>query len=134
MVGTAGKVMKGIVGRRADAWNCPARAIPDLDAQRAAVMEAADGRTVRTTLQIPAAVGFDRAGADRILDAAREPLAWMGDIDAIGIVGTVEEAAERCLAYRERGVDGFTCVLPRGDARRPALEALGVVAEVVRAA
>jgi alkanesulfonate monooxygenase SsuD/methylene tetrahydromethanopterin reductase-like flavin-dependent oxidoreductase (luciferase family) len=134
LIGTAGRIMKGVVGRRADAWNCPAHAIPDLEAHRGAVMEAADGRTVRTTLQIPATVGFDQASADRWLDAAREPLSWMGDIESIGIVGTVDEAVERCLAYRDRGVDGFSCALPRGEARRPVLEALGTVAAAVRAA
>ena len=134
LIGTAGNVMKRVAGRRADTWNCPARAIPNLDAQRNAVMEAADGRRVRTTLQIPVAVGVDRRSADTVLDVAAEALAWTGDVETIGIVGTVDEAVERCLAYRERGVDGFTAVLPRGEWRRPTLEALGQVAEAVRSA
>lgn len=134
LVGTAGEKMKGIVGRRADAWNCPAKAIPELERHRDAVMEAAEGRTVRTTLQIPAAVGTDRSAADRALAVAEDVLAWTGDVAEIGIVGTVAEAVDRCLAYRERGVDGFTCVLPRGETRRPVLEALGAVADAVRGA
>ena len=97
-------------------------------------MEAADGRPVRTTLQIPAAVGLDSSHADRALAVAEDVLSWMGDVGEIGIVGDIAEATERCLAYRDRGVDGFTCVLPRGETRRPVLEALGAVAEAVRSA
>jgi len=131
VVGTAGRRMLGITGRRADTWNCPASAIPTLEATRDRVMAA--GRPVRTTLQMPAAPGRDPAEAAAHLERAKRDLAWTGDVAEIGLVGTVEQAAERALAYRDRGVDGFTCVLPGGDARIPSLEALGAVAGLVRA-
>ena len=131
VIGTAGPRMLRITGEKADTWNCPSKGIPDLDRLRGRVMEAA-GRPVRTTLQIPAAPGRDAADAVSSLVAARRDLAWTGDVDAIGLVGTIEQAAERALEYRSRGVDGFTCVLPGGDARLPALEALCEVAALVR--
>ncbi len=116
--GTGGEVMRRLTGRLADTWNCPGGLLPELAAAREVVMEAAAGRPVRTTLQIPAAVGRTREEADAALEVGRSHLAWLGDIEAVGLVGTVDEAAERARAYREQGADGFVCVVP-GSARRP---------------
>ena len=78
---------------------------------------AAAGRPVRTTIQVPVVVGRTREEADAAL-AASGPLAWMGDVAAIGLRGTVEEAVEKVAGYRDRGVDGFIAQLP-GTRRRP---------------
>ena len=130
VIGTNRPRMLRITGEMADTWNCPASGIPDLDRLRDLVMNAA-GRRVRTTLQLAAAPGRGRAEADTALVAARRDLAWTGDIDTFGLVGTTEEVAERALEYRNRGVDGFMCILPGGDARLPALDALIEVAALV---
>jgi len=117
VIGAAGPQMLAVTGRLADAWNCPARLLPTLERPQALVREAAAGRPVRTTIQVPVAVGRNREEADAAM-AAAGPLAWMGDIDAVGIVGTVDEAQARVDAYRERGVDGVIGVAP-GTRRRP---------------
>jgi alkanesulfonate monooxygenase SsuD/methylene tetrahydromethanopterin reductase-like flavin-dependent oxidoreductase (luciferase family) len=128
VVGTGGPMMRAIAGAKADVWNCPARLLPDLESARAVVMEAAAGRRVRTTLQIPVAVGRDRAEADAARDLAATNLAWMGDLSDIGISGTIDEAEEQVRRYQALGADGLTAVLP-GSRMRPALiEAYGELA------
>jgi len=130
-IGTGGEVMRRFAGERADVWNCPASLLPIIGEARAVVMEATGGRTVRTTVQIPAAVGRDRAEADAAREVGAAQLAWMGDLDAHGLVGTIDEAAERVATYREQGVDGFICVLP-GSPRRPDfIAALGELATTI---
>ncbi len=116
--GTGGEVMRRLTGQLADTWNCPGGLLPDFAKAREVVMEAAAGRPVRTTLQIPVAVGRTRDEADAALAVARSHLAWLGDIEAVGLVGTVEQAAEKAREYRSQGADGFICVLP-GSPRRP---------------
>ncbi len=132
VIGTGGEVMRRFAGRRADAWNCPARLLPTLAEARAVVMEAAGGRQVRTTLQIPAAVGRTPEEAEAALEVGRAHLAWMGDIEKVGLVGTVEQAAARAAEYAALGADGFVCVVP-GSRRRPDfIAALAEVAAMVR--
>ena len=131
-VGTGGELMMRLAGERADAWNCPAGLLGRLPEARARVMAAAGDRAVRTTVQIPAAVGRTDEEAAAALEVGRLQLGWMGDLEAVGLVGTVARAAEKVAAYREQGVDGFICVLP-GSRRRPDfIAALGDLAAAVR--
>ena len=44
VIGTGGEMMRRVAGARADVWNCPTGLIPDLEAARRVVDEAADGR------------------------------------------------------------------------------------------
>jgi alkanesulfonate monooxygenase SsuD/methylene tetrahydromethanopterin reductase-like flavin-dependent oxidoreductase (luciferase family) len=125
VVGAGRPLMLDLVGRKADIWNCPASRIPTLEDARARVMEAAAGRVVRTTLQIPVAVGRTPQEAAAALELAKVHAAWMGDVEAIGVVGTIDQAEEKVAAYAERGVDGLIGVVP-GSRQRPAfLEAYG---------
>ena len=110
--------MRELTGRKADTWNCPAGLIPDLEDARRVVDEAAAGRFVRTTLQVPVAVGRTREEADAALAVGRVHMAWMGDLDAIGITGTLDEAAAAVASYRDRGVQGIIGVVP-GSRQRP---------------
>ncbi len=129
-VGAGGLRMREITGRKAEVWNCPASRIPDLEEARAVVTAAAAdaGRTVRTTLQIPVAVGRTEDEAAAALDVARIHMAWMGDIEAIGVIGTVDTAAEQVAALAARQVDGLIAVIP-GSRRRPDfIEAYGDLA------
>ena len=117
VIGSGGPRMLEVTGRLADTWNCPARLIPTLETHRAKVEAAAAGRQVRTTIQVPVAVGHTTEEAEAAM-AASGPLAWMGDITEVGLTGTVEAALDRVASYRERGVDGFIAQLP-GTRRRP---------------
>ena len=129
VIGTGGELMRRITGAKADTWNCPAGLIPDLEEVRSVVDEAAAGRTVRTTLQIPVAVGRTRDEADAAIALGRSHMAWMGDLDTIGIVGTIDEAAATVDAYRERGVDGFIGVVPGSRQRPEFIAAYGELAQ-----
>lgn len=129
-IGAGGPKMREITGRKADAWNCPASRIPGLEETRAVVDTAAAGagRTVRTTLQIPVAVGRTDEEAAAALEVARVHMAWMGDIEAIGVIGTIDAAAEQVAALAGRQVDGLIAVVP-GSRRRPDfIEAYGELA------
>jgi len=128
VVGTGGPMMRAIAGAKADVWNCPARLLPDLEAAREVVLEAAAGRPVRTTLQIPVAVGRDRAEADAAAELAASNLAWMGGLGDVGISGTIDEAVEQVERYRMRGADGLTAVLPGSRMRPDLIEAYGELA------
>lgn len=118
VIGTGGRMMRRLTGQKADVWNCPAGLIPNLEEARSVVLEAAEGRSVRTTLQIPVAVGRTRAEADVAVEIGRAHMAWMGDIESYGIVGTIDEAAAKVVEYQERGVDGLVGVAP-GSRQRP---------------
>lgn len=128
VVGASGPMMLDLVGRKADVWNCPSGAIPRLEEARDRVLAAADGRPIRTTVQIPVAVGRSQEEATAALDIGREHMAWMGDIDAVGVTGTIEEAVEKVAGYAERGVDGIIGVLPGTRSRPGFLEAYGELA------
>jgi alkanesulfonate monooxygenase SsuD/methylene tetrahydromethanopterin reductase-like flavin-dependent oxidoreductase (luciferase family) len=128
VVGTGGAMMRAIAGAKADVWNCPAGLLPELESARSVVLEAAAGRPVRTTLQIPVAVGHGQAEADAARELAATNLAWMGDVGEVGISGTIDEAVGQVERYQAMGVDGFTAILP-GSRLRPALiEAYGELA------
>ena len=129
-IGAGGPKMREITGRKADTWNCPASRIPGLEETRAVVDAAAAdaGRSLRTTLQIPVAVGRTDEEAAAALEVARIHMAWMGDIEAIGVIGTIDAAAEQVAALAERQVDGLIAVIP-GSRRRPEfIEAYGELA------
>ena len=128
VVGAARPMMLDLVGRKADVWNCPSGLIPRLEQARERVMEAADGRPIRTTLQIPVAVGRTPEEAEAALEVGRVHMAWMGDIDEVGITGTIDEATEKVAAYAERGVDGIIGVLPGSQQRPEFIEAYGELA------
>lgn len=134
VVGAAGPLMLDLVGRKADVWNCPAGRIPRLGELRERVMTAADGREVRTTLQIPIAVGRTQDEADAALELGKVHMSWMGDVAAVGIVGTIDEAAEKVAAYAEQGVDGLMGVLPGSRQRPDFIKAYGELAARFRAA
>jgi alkanesulfonate monooxygenase SsuD/methylene tetrahydromethanopterin reductase-like flavin-dependent oxidoreductase (luciferase family) len=118
VVGTGGELMRRVTGSKADVWNCPAALIPDLDVAKRVVDEAAGERRVRTTLQIPVAVGRNREEADAALAVGKMHMAWMGDVAAIGVIGTLDEAESTVRGYQARGVDGIIGVVP-GSRRRP---------------
>ena len=128
VVGAARPMMLDLVGRKADVWNCPSGLIPRLEQARERVMEAADGRPIRTTLEIPVAVGRTPEEAEAALEVGRVHMAWMGDIDEVGITGTIDEATEKVAAYAERGVDGIIGVLPGSQQRPEFIEAYGELA------
>lgn len=132
VVGAGGRRMLELTGRFADTWNCPARLLPTLEEPQAAVRRAAAGRAVRTTVQIPVTVGRTREEADAALSAGLTSLAWMGDIVAVGLGGTVEEATRQVVAYRERGVDGFIAQLPGTRQRPDFIAAYGELAAACR--
>lgn len=128
VVGAAGPLMLELVGRQADVWNCPARLIPRLDESRRRVLDAAGGRAVRTTLQVPVAVGrsAEEAAAARAVGAVH--MSWMGDIDEVGVTGTIDEAEEKVRGLAERGVDGLIAVLPGTRSRPDFITAYGELA------
>jgi len=118
VIGAARPMMLDLVGRKADVWNCPSGLISRLEESRERVLIAAAGRPIRTTLQIPIAIGRSPQEAAAALEIGRQHMAWMGDIDEVGITGTVDEAVEKVSAYADRGVDGLMGVLP-GSRQRP---------------
>lgn len=118
VIGTGGELMRRLTGRKADTWNCPAQLVPGLEAGRAVVDQAAGDRTVRTTVQVPVAVGRDRTEADAAAALGVVHMAWMGDLETIGITGTIDEAATQVAEYRDRGADGVIGVVP-GSRQRP---------------
>lgn len=128
VVGAGRPRMLAAAGRLADVWNCPAGWLSDLETPQAIVREAAAGRTVRTTIQVPVAVGRTQAEADAAMLAGAASLAWMGDVAAVGIVGTLDEAEERVAAYRDRGVSGLVGVLPGTRMRPDFINAYGELA------
>lgn len=124
-VGAGRPRMLEITGRLADEWNCPASLLPNLEEPQAAVAEAAGNRTVRTSIQVPVAVGRTGEEAAAASQVAVTHLAWMGDVAGVGIVGTVDDAVDRVARYADRGVDRLVGVLP-GSRMRPAfIEAYG---------
>ncbi len=121
-------LMLDLVGRKADVWNCPSGLIPSLDEARERVLTAAGGRPLRTTLQIPVAVGRTPEEAATALEVGWIHTAWMGDIEEVGITGSINEAADQVEAYTAKGVDGLIGVLP-GSRHRPSfIEAYGELA------
>ena len=108
--------------------NCPGSLLPELETARAVVQEAAAGRTVRTTMQVPVAVGRTAEEAAGALEVARASLGWTGDLESIGLVGTPYEAVAAVERYLERGADGFIALLPSGRARPAYIEAYGELA------
>ncbi len=128
VVGAAGPMMLDLVGRKADVWNCPARLIPKVEEARERIDAAADGREVRTTLQIPVAVGRDADEARLAAEVGSVHMAWMGDFAEIGVTGTIDEAEEQVEALRSRGVDGLIAVLPGTAKRADFIEAYGELA------
>ena len=134
VIGAGAPYMLAATGRLGDTWNCPARLLSTLEEPRALVDRAAGDRTVRTTIQVPMAVGRTRAEADEAMAVGRDHLAWMGDIGAVGITGTIDEAVEKVARYAERGVDGLVSVLPGSKGRPGFIEAYAEVAERYREA
>lgn len=118
VIGTGRPRMMEIAARKADAWNVPASLIGSLDEMRDKLMADAGGRSVRTTLQIPVAVGRDREEAAAAVETGKVHMAWMGDVEKTGIHGIVDEAAEQVVALADRGVDGLVAAVP-GTRRRP---------------
>lgn len=132
VVGAGGALMRRLTGQRADTWNCPASLLPGFDEALATVRDAAAGRRVRTTIQVPVAVGRTAAEAAAAMTLAEDHLAWMGDVAAVGITGTVDAAVEQVAAYRARGVDGFIAVVPGSRQRPDFIAAYGAVAAECR--
>jgi alkanesulfonate monooxygenase SsuD/methylene tetrahydromethanopterin reductase-like flavin-dependent oxidoreductase (luciferase family) len=128
VIGTGGRLMRQVTGRKADVWNCPAGLLGDVRGAREVVMEAAAGREVRTTIQVPVAVGRTRAEAEAALELARNQLAWMGDAAEVGIAGTLDEAEAKVSWYQDQGADGLTAVLPGSRQRPDFIEAYGELA------
>lgn len=71
VVGAARPIMLDLVGRKADVWNCPSGLIPRLKEARERVLNTAAGRPIRTTLQIPVAVGRSTEEAAAALEVGR---------------------------------------------------------------
>ena len=128
VVGAAGPMMLDLAGRKADVWNCPSGLIPRLGWARDRVLNAAGGRSIRTTLQIPVAVGRSADEAAEALAVGGVHMAWMGDIEEVGITGTIDEAEAQVAGYAERGVDGVIAVVPGSRQRSGFVEAYGELA------
>jgi alkanesulfonate monooxygenase SsuD/methylene tetrahydromethanopterin reductase-like flavin-dependent oxidoreductase (luciferase family) len=128
VIGATGPLMRAFAGRRGDVWNAPVGLLKDIETSAASVREAAGDRDVRVTIQVPVTVGRTEEEADAAFTVGLTHMAWMGDIAAVGIGGTLDEAAEKVAFYRDAGVDGFIAVLP-GSRRRPEfIEAYGELA------
>jgi len=128
VVGAARPRMLEIAGRFADEWNCPASWLPKLEEPQAAVAAAARSRKVRTSVQVPVAVGRTVEEADAASEVAATHLAWMGDLDEVGIVGTLDEAVGRIQAYADRGVSRFLAAVPGSRMRPDFIAAYGALA------
>jgi len=128
VIGAARPSMLNLVGRRADVWNCPANALPSFEDALQRVTRAANGRRVRATVQIPVAVGRTPEEAGAALEVARIHAAWMGDVEEIGVVGTIDEAAKRVTQLAEMGVDGLMAVVPGSRRRQEFLSAYAELA------
>ncbi len=128
VVGASRPHMLEATGRFADVWNCPARLLDRLEEPQGVVLAAANGRPVRTTIQVPVAVGRTAEEAAAARQVGSTHLAWMGDLDQIGIVGTVDEAEERVRAYADRGVSGLMAVVPGSRMRPDFIAAYGELA------
>lgn len=134
VVGAGRPHMLAATGRLADVWNCPAGLLPRLEEPQSIVRDAAGDRPVRTTIQVPVAVGRTPEEAAAARQVAAGHLAWMGDLDEVGIVGTLDEAEARVARYADRGVSGLVGVLPGSRMRPDFIAAYGALAERVRAA
>lgn len=132
VVGAARPHMLAITGRLADEWNCPAGLLPHLEEPQAAVRRSAGGREVRTSIQVPVAVGRTPEEAAAAHSVAATHLAWMGDIDEVGIVGTLDAASERVEAYRRRGVSRLLASVPGTRMRPEFIAAYGQLARQIR--
>ena len=128
VVGASGPLMRQATARLGDVWNCPAGLLPEVGELAAEIRRAAGERRVRVTVQVPVAVGRTDEEAAAATALASTHLAWMGDVHATGIVGTVDQATERVAEYRDKGVDGVIAVVP-GSRQRPGfIEAYGELA------
>lgn len=119
-----GPHMRRLAGEKADFWNCPAHLVDQVANLRATVEAAAGARVVRTTIQVPVAVGISESDAALMADAAAAALSWMGDLNRIGIIGTVDHAKERIGYFREQGADGIICEVPEAPMGPALIEAL----------
>lgn len=129
VVGAGRPRMLEAAGRMADEWNCPAGLLGRLEEHQARVREAAGGRIVRTSIQVPVAVGRDAEEAAAARATGALHLAWMGDLDEVGIVGTLDEAAARVEAYRARGVTRLIATVPGSRRRADFIAAYGALAQ-----
>lgn len=128
VVGAGGPRMLEAVGRMADEWNCPAGLLARLEEPQRRVRTAAGGRTVRTSIQVPVAVGRNDEEATAARATGAVHLAWMGDLEEVGIVGSLDEAAERVEAYRARGVSRIIATVPGSRRRADFIAAYGALA------
>lgn len=129
VVGAGQPYMLAATGRFADVWNCPARLLERLEEPQALVRGAAGDREVRTTIQVPVAVGRTAEEAAAARQVGSGHLAWMGDLDTVGIVGDLDEAEERVRAYAARGVSGLMGVVPGSRMRPDFIRAYGELAQ-----
>ena len=129
VVGAGRPHMLAATGRWADEWNCPAGLLANLEVPQAVVRDAAGGRDVATSIQVPVAVGRTAEEAAAARATAATHLAWMGDIDEVGIVGTLDEATEQVEAYRVRGVSRLVAVVPGSRMRPDFIAAYGALAQ-----
>lgn len=132
VVGASGPHMLAATGRLGDVWNCPASLLGRLDELQETVLGAAGDRSVRTTIQVPVAVGRTQEEAATAFQVGSVHLAWMGDLAGNGVTGTVEEAMDKVDAYRARGVSGLMAVLPGSRARSEFVAAYGELAKRYR--
>lgn len=128
VVGAGKPHMLAAAGRLADVWNCPASLLPKMEEPQAAVHAAAGDRSVRTTIQVPVAMGRSAEEAAAARQMGSGHLAWMGDLDEVGVVGTLDEAEARVHAYAARGVSGLIAVVPGSRMRPQFIEAYGELA------
>ncbi len=119
-VGAAGDRIMRLIGREADGWNCPGAALGDLDGRLEILAEACQrhGRSVsdlELSCQIVCAVGDD--------EAAQHPGLTMFS-PQLGLVGSVDQAAQRAGELIGRGITGFNCMIPPGRKGRACFERL----------
>lgn len=119
-VGGAGDRLIRTVARMGDGWNTPGAALGALDSRLALLRAECDkaGRSfdeLRISAQIVCAVGDDEAGQHPGL-AMFSP--------QMGLIGSVDQAADRVRELMDKGVTDFNCVLPPGRRGKACLERL----------
>ena len=119
-VGAARDRMLRLVAREADGWNCPGAILPVLDDRLGTLQRACEsaGRSIselRLSIQIPCAVGDDKAKTHPRL-AGFNP-------DA-GLIGSVDQAADRAGELMSKGLTDFLTIVPPGSSGRACLERL----------
>ncbi|MGH2812006.1 MAG: LLM class flavin-dependent oxidoreductase [Actinomycetota bacterium] len=118
-VGAARDRMLRFIAREADGWNCPAAVLPALDSRLELLSSATErngrGGDLKLSVQIVCAVGDD--------EGRNHPALQRFNAD-LGLVGSVDQAADRAGELMEKGFTDFLTMVPPGSAGKACLERL----------